>query len=159
MIERLRTWFNGRSLRERRLLLIMAALLVLTIIWAGIIRPIGDGLSSSRERHSNAVLALADTQARLATLKSLNANRPAPLGQPLDAYIRQSANNAGFEPSNVSAQGNDRVQISIATARSGALLAWLADLDAAGVIVTNINITNNGDQTVSAQMSLMTRGV
>ena len=45
----LRHWFEGRSLREKRLLLVMAALAVLTLLWGAVIRPVGDGLSSGSQ--------------------------------------------------------------------------------------------------------------
>ena len=57
----LRHWFEGRSLREKRLLVAMAALAVLTLIWGAVIRPVGDGLSSARERHASAVTRLGDS--------------------------------------------------------------------------------------------------
>lgn len=159
MIARSTDWFAGRSLRERRLLIVMAALAVLTLVWAGIIRPVEDGLSSARERHSDAVLRLADTQTRLRALKLLRADRPAPLGAPLDAVIRDRANTAGFALASVTPQGSDRLQIAIGSARPGALFAWIADLEGAGIIVDALNITSNGNQTVSAQMTLKARGV
>jgi len=46
----------------------------------------------------------------------------------------------------------------VPTARPGALFTWLADLEDAGVVVASIQVTNNGDQTVAAQMTLMKRG-
>ena len=69
-----------------------------------------------------------------------------------------SAGDAGFALSNVEPQSDDRVRIAIPTARPGALFAWLADLEKAGVIVSTIDVTNNGDQTVSAQILLIERG-
>ena len=52
----LRAWFAGRSLRERRLILVMVALLAVTIVWGLVIRPVRDGLSSTRERYADAVV-------------------------------------------------------------------------------------------------------
>uniref|UniRef100_S0DEV8 Putative general secretion pathway protein M n=1 Tax=termite gut metagenome TaxID=433724 RepID=S0DEV8_9ZZZZ len=158
MIAELKIWFDGRSLRERRMLLAMAAMIVLTVIWFAIFLPISDGLSSSRTRLNDAVTRLGETETQLDALKDLERDRPAPIPGALDDYIRQSAGNAGFALSDVSAQGNGRVHIAVPTARSGALLSWIADLEDAGVIVAAITVSNNGDQTVSAQMTLMKRG-
>ena len=52
----------------------------------------------------------------------------------------------------------NRVRIAIPTARPGALFAWIADLENAGVVVDTIDVTNNGDQTVAANILLMKRG-
>jgi general secretion pathway protein M len=84
----LKTWFEGRSLRERRLLLVMAALAVLTLLWAVIIRPVGDGLSSARERHADAVMRLGETRAQVATLRDIQRTRATPLTGTLADVVR-----------------------------------------------------------------------
>lgn len=158
MIAALKSWFDARSLREKRLLLAMVSLAVLTILWGGIILPVTDALSSAKERHAGAVVRLGETQARLAVLQDLQRDRPGPLGAPLDTVIRLRANEAGFPLSTVTPTGNDRVQIAIAAARPGALLGWTGDLERAGILVESLNITDNGDQTVAAQLTLKARG-
>jgi general secretion pathway protein M len=158
MIERFRLWFVGRSLRERRLLLVMFALLALTIVWAGIIRPVTDGLSSARERHTDALIRLAETQSRVKELEAIQRQRPAPLEAQLDTVIRDRANEAGFALATVTPDGPNRVQITIATARPGPLLGWIAVLESAGILVDSLSTADNGDKTVSAQISLKVRG-
>ena len=159
MIDSFKSWFDGRSLREKRLLLAMAALAALTLLWAGIILPVTDALSSSRERHADAVVRLGETQARLTVLQDLQRDRPAALGGPLDAIIRTRANDAGFPLYVATPIGNDRVQISITSAKPGALLAWIGELERNGILVDSLNMTNNGDQTVAAQLTLKVRGI
>jgi len=158
MSERFRLWFAERSLREKRLLIVMAVLLVLTLVWAAIIRPVSDGLSSARERHADAVIRLAETQARVKAVAALQQQHPAPIAAPLDTIIRDRANEAGFALASVAADGPNRVQISIATARPGALFGWIAQLESAGILVESLATSDNGDKTVSAQMTLRTRG-
>jgi general secretion pathway protein M len=158
MIQRFTTWFGDRSLRERRLLIVMAALALLTLVWAGIIRPVGDGLSSARERHADAVIRLAETEARVRAVEALQRDRAPPLNAPLDAVIRDRANEAGFALANVAPQGQGGVQIAIASARPGALFGWIARLESAGILVDSLSTTDNGDKTVSVQMTLKARG-
>lgn len=158
MIERLRLWFAGRSQREQRMLLVMVALLALTIVWVGIIWPVTDGLSSARERHADAVIRLAETQARVKEVEALQRNRPAALEAQLDSVVRDRANEAGFALASVTPDGPNRVQITIATARPGPLFGWIAGLEAAGILVDSLATTDNGDKTVSAQLSLKVRG-
>lgn len=153
-----RVWFQGRTARERQMILVMLALFALVILWAGIIRPVTDGLASARDRHGDAVLRLADAERQVAAVKALNQDRPAPLGQPLGDYIRQSAGNAGFALSNVATPSDARIDLTIATARPGALFHWIADIEAAGVVIDTIHVTDNGDRTVAAQMTLLARG-
>ena len=158
MIERLRLWFAGRSSREQRMLLVMVALLALTIVWVGIIWPVTDGLSSARERHADAVIRLAETQARVKEVEALQRNRPAALEAQLDSVVRDRANEAGFALASVTPDGPNRVQITIATARPGPLFGWIAGLEAAGILVDSLATTDNGDKTISAQLSLKVRG-
>jgi general secretion pathway protein M len=158
MIANLRNWFDGRSLREKRLLLAMGALAILTIVWGGIIRPVTDGLSSARERYAGAVVRLGNTQTRVAAVQALQQNRPAVLSGPLEAAVRARADSAGFPLSAATPIDNNRVQIAINSARPAALLAWIAELEGAGILVDTLNVTNNGDKTVAVQMTLKARG-
>lgn len=159
MIANLKTWFDGRSLREKRLLLVMAALALLTIVWGGIVRPVTDALSSTRERFAGAVVRLGDTESRVAAVQALQANKPPALSGPLDAIVRARADAAGFPLASTNPLANDRVQIAINSARPAALLAWIADLEASGILVDALNFTNNGDKTVAVQMTLKVRGL
>jgi general secretion pathway protein M len=153
MIDRFKPWFTERSPREKWLLAAMVALAFLTLVWALIILPVTDGLSAARARHSDAVARLAETQARVAELAVLQHARPAPIAGSLDAVIRDRANDAGFALTSVNAGSADSVQISIATARPGALFGWVAGLEASGIIVDSLSTTDNGDRTVAAQIS------
>jgi general secretion pathway protein M len=157
MTERFRLWFAQRSLREKRLLIVMVALAAVTLVWALIIRPVNDGLSSARERHQDAVILLADTQARVKAVAAI-AQHPTSIAAPLDAIIRDRANEAGFALTSVTADGPNRVQIAIATARPGALFGWIAQLESGGIIVESLATADNGDKTVSAQISFRVRG-
>jgi len=158
MIDRFSLWFAERSPREKRMLIVMAVLLMLTLIWAAIIRPVSDGLSSARERHTDAVIRLAETQARVKAVTALQQQHPAPITTSLDSIIRDRANESGFALASVTADGPNRVQISIGTARPGALVGWIAQLEAAGILVDSLATSDNGDKTVSAQMTLKVRG-
>jgi len=158
MTDRFRLWFAARSLREKRLLIVMVALAAVTLVWALIIRPVNDGLSNARERHENAVIRLAETQARVRAVAAIEQQHPAAIGASLDAVIRDRANEAGFALTSVNADGPNRVQIAIATARPGALFGWIAQLESAGIIVESLATADNGDKTVSAQISFKVRG-
>ena len=112
----LKTWFEGRSLRERRLLLVMAALAVLTVLWGLIIRPVGDGLSSARGRHADAVTRLGETRAQVATLRDIQRTRATPLTGTLADVVRAEADQAGFALASLDQDGSSRVRIGIQSA-------------------------------------------
>lgn len=159
MTARLRLWFAALSLREKRLVLAAAALAVVTLLWFGVIRPVGDGLSAARARFNGDVERLADTRAQMQALTVLQANRPPPLAVPIDIAVRDRASAVGFGVTSISPQGGNAVQIVIASARPAALFGWIADLESSGIIVDTITTTDNGDQTVSATITFKARGI
>jgi general secretion pathway protein M len=154
----LRAWFDTRSLREKRLILVMLALLALTLIWYGIIRPIGDALASERARHATAVIRLGEAKAAVAAIRAAERNRPPPLTGAFADAVRARAADAGFALASLDQDGPNRVRVSIQSARPAALTPWLARLEAAGVLVDAATLTNNGDRTVAVQLTLKARG-
>ncbi len=154
----LRAWFDGRALREKRLILVMLALLALTLVWFGVIRPLGDALSSARERHADAVIRLGETQARVAAIRDIDRHRPPPLTGTFADAIRARAADAGFALASLDEDGANRVRVSIQSARPAALVPWVARLETAGILVDTVELTDNGDRTVGVRMTLKARG-
>lgn len=149
-------WFRGRTVREQRLLMVMVALLVITLAFAGIIRPVRDGLESTRQRHASAEIRLGEVKAQVAQVKAIQRARPRVPEGPLADAIRTRADEAGFVVANLEPDG-DRIRITIATARPGPLLGWIAGLEADGLLVDASTINGNGDGTVSATLTLRGR--
>ncbi|HEX8388942.1 MAG TPA: type II secretion system protein GspM [Sphingomonas sp.] len=153
----LRTWFDARSVRERRLILVMLALLALTIVWAGVLRPIGDALASARARHADAVIRLGETQARVEAVRAAGRDGPTALPLPVADEVRARAGEAGFTLLSVDPDGPDRVRATLQSARPGALTGWLARLERRGLIVDQLQFTPNADRTVGATVTLRAR--
>lgn len=152
----LTAWFRGRTVREQRLLLVMIVLFAITLLFAGIIRPVRDGLESTRQRHANAEVRLGEVKAQVAQVKAIQRGRPrTPEGALTDA-VRARAEEVGFVIASLEPDG-DRIRISIATARPGPLLGWIAGLEADGLLVDASTITGNGDGTVAATLTLKGR--
>ena len=151
MIARLKTWFDGRSRREKWMILVMLALLGVTIIWA-VILPIDDALSSARRRNADAAIRLAQTRAQVDAVKAVRRARPEAPSAPLDATVRESASAAGFSLDSVAADGN-KLRVHVNSARGGALLAWLGGLEEQGVIVDQLNVTDAGNHNVAADIT------
>ena len=151
----LRLWFAGRSLRERRLILAATALAVLVLVWVGIVRPLGDALSSARERQAEATQRLAETRVSVDAVRGI---RAVSLPGSLADAVRASADQAGFALAALDSQGADRVRVGIASARGGALVGWLARLERQGVLVDRAQLTDHGDRTVGVDLTLRARG-
>lgn len=154
----LRSWFGGRSPREKRLLLVMAGLAIVTIVWGLILRPLGDAMAGARERHAAAVVRYGETAARVEALRDARAARVPLLTGSLADAVRARAEQAGFPLASLDSAGNDGVSVSIQSARGAALTAWLARLERAGIVVEGATLTDNGDRTVAARLVLRSRG-
>lgn len=151
----LRTWFAGRSLRERRLILVMLGLAVLALVWGGIIRPVRDGLSSTRERYADAVVRLGETEAQVDAIRA--AGRRVPLtGSPADA-LRAQAEAAGFVLASLDEQSAGRIHATIQAARPAALSRWLARLEAGGLLIESATWRDNGDGSVGVDFTVRAR--
>ncbi len=157
MTEQLLTWFRARTQREQYMVAGGAIAVVLAFLYFLIV-PLSDALASAKARHADAVISLSETQARVDAFKALQADRAAPLDAPLESVIRTRANDAGFALTNVTPQGSDHVQLAIASARPGALIGWIAGLEASGILVDRLATTDNGDRTVSVQMTVKAQG-
>jgi general secretion pathway protein M len=157
MTERLQALWLARTVRERWLLGVMLALVVLVLGWLIVLRPLGDLLSSARERHGHAVAALAEARAQAAAIGALERYKPAAIEGPIDQSVAAAASEAGFQLSQLQAQGPGRVAIAIGAARPQALFAWIAGLEAQGYIVERFTASSNPDRTLSAQVVLRAR--
>lgn len=151
----LRIWFAGRALRERRLILVMLALLVVTIVWGGIILPVRDGLSSARERHAESVVRFAATQTQVDLIRA--AGRRVPLTGTLADTLRLRAEAAGFALASVDEAGNGRVHATVQAAKPAVLSRWFAGLEANGILVDTATWRDNNDGSVAADFTVRAR--
>lgn len=158
MMAAARRWFLARSLRERWSVGVAAALAVAVLVWAGVIRPLGDALDSARTRHADAVVRLGETRAMVAALPALKQQPAEQTGVPLEDLIRSKAADAGFALDNVTAQPGGTVQVVLPSARPGPLFAWLAGLEEGGVLVGSLSMRDSGDGTVACDIVLKPRG-
>jgi general secretion pathway protein M len=139
MMNSMRDWWQARAPRERTLLAVLGVLIAATLLWLGLWRPITSGLEAGWVRQGEATDRAAAINGRLAALK-LSGERKANPGVPLGQRVTQSVSEAGFTLDRAAPQGADGLAITIASARSSALLGWLARLESAGVIVETISI-------------------
>jgi general secretion pathway protein M len=158
MSARLTALWLARTPRERWLLGMMLALVALVLVWLLILRPLGDMLSAARQRHGEAVAALAEARSQAAAIAALERNRPAPFEGPIDSALSAAASEAGFQLSGVQPEGPGRVSIAIGAAKPQALFGWIAALEAQGYIVQSLTASSNPDRTLSAQILFRARG-
>jgi len=157
MSARLRALWMARTPRERWLLGVMLALVAVVLVWLLILRPLADMLSAARQRHGEAVAALAEARSQAAAIAALERNRPAPFAGPIDTAVAAAASEAGFQLSGLQAQGAGRVSLAIGSAKPQALFSWIAGLETQGYIVQSLTASSNPDRTLSAQIVLRAR--
>jgi general secretion pathway protein M len=148
-------WWSARSLRERRLLIAMAALLTLVFVWLLVIRPLMDARAAADQRLNAAVTDLARARAEAAAATQVTAgpnNNPVPL--PVDGFLMQSGNEQGFTNLSVVADGASGARISMANARPQAFFGWIGQLEARGLVVESMSARANADQTIAVEAVL-----
>jgi len=158
-METAKLWWQGREPRERILLSIMFALLAGIVLWLGVYRPVEAGLRQAALDNLEASERYSDVVRKVGLLKEGKGPTSQASSLPVEQIVGQSAGEAGFTLERVQAQGNDRVDIAIASARSTALMGWIAALEAKGVSVERVAVSPSGATgTVTAQLSFKRLG-
>lgn len=112
MSDAVRLWWKGRSLREQRLLIVMAALAIVVVVWLGMLQPLSDARADARKRHGDTLVAVAQIEAEAARLQALPEGTRA-TGAPID-IVRAVADAIAITPSLVQPDGNGvRVDIPV----------------------------------------------
>ncbi|MDQ3140534.1 MAG: type II secretion system protein M [Pseudomonadota bacterium] len=151
-------WWRTRSLREQRLLLAMGALALLLLSWLLVIRPLGDALSSAKERHGAAVVALAEANAQADAIRAAQSGPQVALTEPIDALVSRAATEAGFPIARLERQSASQVTLVLDAVRPQAFFGWIdAQEQASGLIVEQLIATPNTDQTLAVQVTFRAR--
>lgn len=153
------SWWRLRTTREQRLLLAMFALLGVTLIWFGIVRPLGDALADARARHTRAITAEAEARGQAEVIAALRRNRPPRLDIPVRVFVPRAATAAGFTVARADAFEPDGVSVVISSVRPAAFFTWLAGLQARGLVVEALSANPNPDRTLSVQFTVRSGSV
>ena len=148
------SWWRGRTTREQRLLLALAALLAATLIWYGIIRPLDDALADARARHARAITAEAEARGVAEAIAEFRRTRPARLDLPVRVFVPGAATAAGFTVARADPFEPDGVSIVIASVRPAAFFTWLSGLQSRGLVVEALSASPNPDRTLSVQFAV-----
>jgi general secretion pathway protein M len=138
MIAAVKEWIEGRSVRERWMLLVMSVLLAIVVLWLGVVWPVEGGLASGRERLDAALDRNAAVRAKAKALEVLPRGEGRSLSAPIAQVVSESAGEAGFTLERSQEQGPGRLDIAIASAKPQALFAWLATLEGQGITVDTL---------------------
>lgn len=159
MMESVVQWWKVREPRERVLLSIMGALIAGIILWLGVYRPVEGALRDAALANLEAAERYGEIARKVDLLRTGGEGVTSAPSLPVEQLVGQSAGEAGFTLERIQAQGQDRVDIAIASARSTALMGWIAALEAQGIGVHRAVIRPSGvTGTVSAQITYKRAG-
>ncbi len=156
MSESFKLWWAGRTARERWMLLVMFALIVLVVGWLGVVRPLGNAQDDARLRLETAVTTLAEARAR-AAVPAETARPTATAQPPIDVLLTRTASEAGFANARIDAQSPTRASVVIEAGRPQALFGWIGALEGQGVTVEGLRARPNQDRTIQLEASFAIR--
>lgn len=159
MIDGLKSWWSGLSMRERWLVGAAGALALVVLAWA-LGRPAVAAFLDLEARHRTAIEREGRVVAKIALLAGKPAKAVASAGDAtrIDQYLAQSAGEIGLTLDRNEARGDRQATIAIATAKAPVLTDWLAGLEGQGFVVDQLTITPAADGTVGMTAELRKAG-
>lgn len=158
MIVRVRSWYGGRSARERLLIALMLAIALPLFAWLLVARPLALAYERALERHLEAV----DRNGRVRALaQAARRQPPRPVmasSTDLGLVVAESAARAGLTLDSNSSAGAGAVIIAISSARPAVAMQWLAEFEAQGIRIEDLQMVPAGDGIVSLSARLA-RGI
>ncbi len=152
-LDRALGWWAGRTVRERRMLMVMGVLILVTALWLGVVRPLQDWRAAAADRAEAAATTLAEVRRTVGVLQpaTTDAARPA---EGLDPLLRRTADTAGISiVTTMSPSGQLGFQLS--GVRSGPLFEWLWALETDHrLAICSLGIAENADATLNVEGSV-----
>jgi general secretion pathway protein M len=146
-------WYSGRTVRERRMLMVMAGLMTAVIVWLGVIRPVLAWRGDAADRAAESGATLAEVRAGVAALGPPRAPVQAP-SEGLDPLVRRTASAAGLDVV-IAMSPSGQLGFQLARVRSATLFAWLATLETDHRLTLCIlGVVENADATLNVEGSL-----
>lgn len=150
MIQSIALWWDGRSVRERRMLAVMGLLIAAVLIWLLVLRPAWTWRAAAAERRVEATASLNRIEAGLAARAPVEARTPMGLAE-VEQAARGAAEAAGLVGLTLSVDEGG-LAFDASGASSAALFGWLTTLKADyGVETRGLTVIENADASLDAQ--------
>lgn len=152
IVSEARAWFNGRTVREQRMLGVMVLVMALCLVSLLIIQPLWAWKADAAERRVQAETDLAYVQRQVGAM-------PVPAGvtsqgPAIEPIATQAAQTAGL----TIVTGMDETGtfgFTAANVSSAALFGWLAELKTRhGIDAVRLDVVENADATLTAEGAL-----
>ncbi len=119
-------WTRERSRREQIMIAFLGGLVLATLFWFAIPRPLLEARADAIDR----ITAYENIKARVALGGAGAVVAPLPEG-PLESAIAVHASTFGITPTNMAVDGDD-VRVTLTAARYDSVVPWLSALEATG---------------------------
>jgi general secretion pathway protein M len=153
MIASLQNWFASLSFREKILVGIAAALTSVVVAIFLITLPLLNAVNAKQQEYTAALERRTQIEARIANMADVK-SIPFDNSTSLQQQISQSAAEAGFALDRADTPAADTVDIAMAKAKPQALMVWLNEWEARGIIVHQVDMKAGNDGTISMTASL-----
>ena len=140
--------WDGRSLREQRMLAVMGVLVLGLLVWLGVVRPL-DGWRADQAR---ARLAAERQMAQVQTAVAQRGARPTEVVD-LQALVASTASAAGVQPALGMSEGG-RLGFRLDRVTTTQAFGWLAALEQGGARIEELGVVENADGTLGVSGAL-----
>ncbi|WP_278070766.1 type II secretion system protein GspM [Brevundimonas sanguinis] len=140
--------WDGRSLRERRMLAVMGVVVLGVIAWLGVVRPL-DGWKADQAR---ARVAAERQMAQVQTAVAQRGARPSEAVD-LQALVASTALTAGVQPTLGMSEGG-RLGFRLERVTTAQAFGWLAALEEGGARIEELGVVENADGTLGVTGAL-----
>lgn len=151
MIQSAGLWWDGRSVREQRMLAVMGLLIAAVLVWLMVVRPAWAWREAASDRRVQATATLGRIEAGLARRASPSRAAPMALAD-VEQAARGAAEAAGVTGMTLSVDGRGGLAFEAAGVSSAALFGWLSTLKSEfGVDTRSLTVVENADASLDAQ--------
>lgn len=158
LTDRLYPWWEGRTLREQRMLIVMTALLAAVFVWLAVVRPMLGWREQAAADRAGAEADLAWVQAGLRQIAPTAAARPVIDVEGFEPLVLRTAAATGLDVT-TGMDASGRLGFRIADASSAALFSWMSALERDhGIAVVSLGVVENTDATLQVEGSLSRQG-
>ena len=144
-------WWEGRTLREQRMLAVMGLAVLAVLVWLAVVRPAWawrEAAARDRLRAENALVLVQRAAQR--------APSEAAAGGDIRAAVDAASAQAGVTPiMGMAADG--ALGFSLTGVQTAAAFGWLSALHDNGVEVQSLSVVENADATLTVEGSLVSR--
>lgn len=149
MIQSIGLWWDGRSVREQRMLAVMGLLVAAVLIWLLVLRPAWTWREAAAERRVEATASLTRIETSLAGRAPTEAKATLALAD-VEQAARSAAEAAGLSVV-LSVDGQGGIVFDASGVTSAALFGWLSALKADyGVETRAVTVIEKADATLDA---------